>query len=122
MALKLDTAKLLTLWRGEIAGELDEAKEAVPPLQIELQAASAAHDAASASARELRRILDGFRVFAPPISMRLSFVQGAADDARRARDKSRAALASANAHVAELQTALRQLDTLLAADDLEVAA
>jgi chromosome segregation ATPase len=112
----------LTVWRAEVAAEHNEARKPLPAMEAELLAASAAHEAASANASDLRQTLDTFRIFAPAISARLSFVQAAADDARRARDKARVTLAQAKVRITELQVALRQLDTLLAADDVEVAA
>jgi hypothetical protein len=120
-AITQPVRQALAVWHDEINGELAEEQKAKPSQETDLQVTSAAHDVLSASERDLRRALDTFSKFAPAISVRLSFVQGAADEARRARDKARATLANTNRRISELKTALAQLDVLLVTDEAVAA-
>jgi chromosome segregation ATPase len=96
-------------WQREITDELQQAREALPPIQAEIEAAEVAAQGAEIEYRDVRDRLLLIPNLAEPLALRLAALEGARKAARGRVARARADLEAARVEVAKRENALAQL-------------
>jgi hypothetical protein len=104
--------EVLAGWRAEIAGELEEARKALPALEAEHQSALAAAADVAAEYAGVQKMVGDMRL-AGPLALRTALHLTEVETARRKQSATGAALHNAREEIGKLERSLKQIDALL---------